>query len=76
MYSEPSVPHQSPHFHAHYQNQDAVYSLDPIEMISGGIPRRQQRLVEAWAELRQPELLEDWARLKAGQPPQPIAPLS
>ena len=36
-----------PHFHAYYQNHMAVYSIDPVEMLSGTSPRRQQRLVEA-----------------------------
>ena len=42
---------------------------------SGELPRRQRRLVEAWAELHQEELLADWARLQAGQAPLPIDPL-
>ena len=75
MYVEPGVPHHYPHFHAYYQNRIAVYSIDPIEMISGTLPRRQQRLVEAGAELHQDELLENWGRLQSGQLPYKIAPL-
>lgn len=33
-------------------------------MIAGGLPTRQRRLVEAWAELHQQELLDDWNRLQ------------
>ena len=75
MYFEISAPHHNPHFHAYCQDAVAVYSIDPVELVSGSLPRRQQRLVEAWAELHQAELLEDWRRLQAGQPPVPIAPL-
>ena len=75
MFSELGAPHHRPHFHAYYQEQIAVVSLDPVEVISGSLPRRQQRLVEAWAELHQPELIEDWERLQAGQAPLPIEPL-
>jgi hypothetical protein len=39
------------------------------------LPHRQQRLVEAWAELHQGELLENWERLQSGQLPYRIAPL-
>jgi len=39
------------------------------------LPRRQQRFVEAWAELHQEELLNNWARLQSGQPPERIIPL-
>lgn len=75
MYMEAGVQHHIPHFHAYYQEEVAVFRIDPIELISGNIPRRQQRLVEAWAELHQNELREDWERLQNGNPPIPIQPL-
>lgn len=75
MYVEPGAPHHRPHFHVYYQNQSAVYGIDAIETISGTLSRRQQRLVEAWAELHQGELLENWERLQSGQLPFKIAPL-
>ena len=75
MYMEVGGPHHLPHFHAYYQDDVAVFSLDPVELIAGELPRRQRRLVEAWAELHQEELLADWERLQAGQSPLPIDPL-
>jgi hypothetical protein len=45
---EVGVPHHRPHFHALYQDALATFALDPIECIGGGLPRTQQRLVEAW----------------------------
>lgn len=75
MYAEPGAPHHHPHFHAYYQNYTAVFGIDPIEMLGGQLPRKQQRLVEAWAELHQGELLENWERLQSGQLPYKIAPL-
>jgi hypothetical protein len=65
----------SPSAEAYYQEEAAVVGLDPIEVLAGSLPRRQRRLVEAWAELRQEELIADWQRLQAGQPPRPIEPL-
>jgi len=47
MYVESSAAHHVPHLHAYYQDEVAVYSIDPIELISGSLPKRQQRLVEA-----------------------------
>lgn len=75
MYMEVGLPHHTPHFHAYYQDDVAVFGLDPIELIAGSLPRRQKRLVEAWAELHQTELLADWERLQTGESPMPIAPL-
>ena len=75
MYAEPDAPHHKPHFHAYYQEHVGIYSLDTVELIGGSLPRRQQRLVEAWAELHQQELLADWKRLQQGKRPLPIKPL-
>jgi hypothetical protein len=63
------------HFHAYYQESAAIFSIDPIELMEGSMPRRQLRLVEAWAELHQDELVNDWQRLQSGQRPVPIEPL-
>lgn len=54
MYMEAGIQHHVPHFHAYYQNEVAVYGINPIELISCNLPKRQQRMVEAWAELHQP----------------------
>ena len=51
MYWEVNAPNHSPHFHAYYQDDVAILTIDPVELIAGSLPRRQQRLVEAWAEL-------------------------
>lgn len=75
MFSEPSAPHHRPHFHAYYQSHVGVFAMDEIELIAGELPRRQRRLVEAWAELHQQDLLADWERLQSGQLPFKIDPL-
>ena len=75
MYMEAGVPHNLPHFPAYYHDDTAIFSLDSVERIAGDLPRRQRRLVEAWAELHQEELLADWQRLQAGQTPLAIDPL-
>ena len=75
MYVEVAEPHHTAHFHAYYQDDVAVYSIDPVELIAGALPRRQHRLVEAWAELHQPELVVNWERLQAGQTTVRVDPL-
>lgn len=75
MYLETGGVHHLPRFHAYYGDVVAVYGMQPVELIAGLLPRRQARLVEAWAELHEHELVADWQRLQAGQPPLPIAPL-
>jgi Domain of unknown function (DUF4160) len=75
MFSEPSERHHVPHFHAYYQESVAVFSISPVEIVTGSIPQRQRRLVEAWVELHQEELLADWNLLQEGKRPAPIDPL-
>jgi hypothetical protein len=75
MFVEVGEPHHTPHFHAYYQDDVGIFAIDPVEMLVGELPRRQRRLVEAWAELHQPELVAAWITLQAGRPPQPIEPL-
>ena len=75
MFVEPGAPHNQPHFHVYYQKFAAVYSIEPIELMSGGLPVRYKRLVEAWAELHASELAENWELLQSGRLPYKIAPL-
>ena len=75
MFLETGGPHHLSHFHAYYGDAVAVYQISPVELIAGSLPRRQARLVEAWAELHETELQSDWQRLQSGESPLPIAPL-
>lgn len=75
MFMEAGVQHHRPHFHAFYQEHAAVMAIDTLECLSGSLPKPQQRLVEAWAEIHRTELEHDWALLQSGQPPIKIDPL-
>jgi hypothetical protein len=75
MYAEHSPRHNRPHLHAVYQRAKVVLAVDTIEALAGQLPRRQQRLLEAWAELHQQELLDAWHVLQAGGLPGRIEPL-
>ena len=75
MYLEAGIQHHTPHFHAYYQNEVGVFSIEPVDLIAGNLPIKQRRLVEAWAELHVSELNRDWELLQSGQLPIPIEPL-
>lgn len=49
--------------------------IDAVDVIDSTLPRRQLRLVLAWAELHQEELLENWRRARAGETLEWIEPL-
>lgn len=76
MYIEAGGPHHTPHFHAYYQAEVGIYGVDPIERLAGYLPRRQERLVPAWAELHQSQLRANREALQEGHPPVKIDPLT
>lgn len=76
MFAETGAQHYRPHFHAIYGDHAASVAIDSLEILGGGLPVPQRRLVEAWAELHRAELLEDWTLLHSGQPPVKIDPLA
>jgi len=59
MYCNPGE-HNPPHFHAYYQDHKVVIDINTCEVIEGNFPKKQLKLVLAWAELRQEELLANW----------------
>jgi hypothetical protein len=55
MFMAAGEPHHVPRLHAYNQEFAAVFGVDPEEILADELPRRQQRFVEAWAELHQDE---------------------
>lgn len=75
MYFYDNVRHNMPHIHAEYQDDEAVFSILEGEVLSGSLPRKQTRLVQAWIELHQESLMVDWKLAVSGQEPLRIEPL-
>lgn len=75
MFAEHGGRHHTPHFHAVYQEHEAVFTINPVELLSGSVPNKQQRLVVAWAEIHQEELKAAWELLDSGKKPSSIEPL-
>ncbi|MBI4849885.1 MAG: DUF4160 domain-containing protein [Nitrospirae bacterium] len=74
MYCSPGE-HNPPHFHAYYQENNAVIDIRKCELSDGELPARQLKLVLAWAEIHKDELLADWELASKGELPFPIEPL-
>lgn len=66
--------HNPPHFHAQYQNFNAVFDMDG-ELIKGEMPKKQIKLISAWAEIHRDELLANWELAITDQPLYKIEPL-
>ena len=66
--------HNPPHFHASYQDFNAVFDMDG-EIIEGKMPKKQIKFIAAWAELHKDELLANWELAITGQSLYKIDPL-
>ena len=66
--------HNPPHFHASYQDYNAVFNMEG-ELIEGDMPKKQCKLISAWAEIHMDELLVNWELAMNEQPPYKIEPL-
>lgn len=76
MFAEFQTRHNRPHFHAYYQGSDISVSIDQeIEVMAGNFPKKQERLVLAWAEVHHQALIDNWILLRSGERTLPIEPL-
>ena len=66
--------HNPPNFHAIYQEYRATFNMDG-ELLEGDMPRKQSKLISAWAEIHKDELLANWELAMSEQPLYKIAPL-
>ncbi|MCL2003433.1 MAG: DUF4160 domain-containing protein [Oscillospiraceae bacterium] len=52
--------HNPPHFHATYGGDEVVVLINEIDVLTGGIPNKQLKMLLGWTALHQEELLENW----------------
>jgi len=68
MYFAPGE-HLPPHFHAYYNEYKATVDILTCEVMESDFPRKQARLILAWAELHQEELMADRHLVMNGEEP-------
>lgn len=52
--------HMPPHFHAKYGGDEVLVSIRDIEVLEGGLPGKQLKMLLGWAAFHQEELMENW----------------
>lgn len=60
MFFSDNKQHKLPHIHAEFAGERAVFNIVDGELISGSIPSKKTRLVQAWIEIHREELMADW----------------
>lgn len=68
--------HVPPHFYAEYNGEKALVDIINVRIIKGYLPKRQLKLVLAWAEIHKDELMQNWELARNNQTLYRIAPLS
>lgn len=74
MYFAP-MEHPPPHIHVYYAEYKATVDIRSCEILAGHLPRKQSKLVLAWAVLHQEELLANWQLVMNGETPFRVPPL-
>jgi hypothetical protein len=75
MYAFDIAKHHAPHIHVRYNEYRIVLGIPDGEVLEGGLPSRQMKLVQAWIEIHRDELMADWTLAASGQTPYKIDPL-
>ena len=74
MYWEDVGQHKSPHFHAQYGEDKAVFALNG-ENIDGFFPPKQKKYIKKWASLHEDELMANWKQAVQSEEISKIKPL-
>ncbi|MEM6723986.1 MAG: DUF4160 domain-containing protein, partial [Bacteroidota bacterium] len=53
--------HAPPHFHAAYNEYEALISIHSLAVLRGSLPRTQQKIVLSWAKANQEFLMTKWS---------------
>jgi hypothetical protein len=67
--------HNPPHFHAKYNEHEALIDIQTLGIITGKLPGKAHALVIEWASIHQSELMVDWELAKENKQPEKIEPL-
>ncbi len=59
IYKEIGGHHNEPHIHVKYNEYEMSMTFD-CRFLSGNIPKKQRRLVEAWLEIHKEEIKSSW----------------
>lgn len=56
--------HNPPHFHAEYQDDEALIEIGTLTFIKGDLPPKAKLLVLEWVLIHREELMNNWERAR------------
>ena len=66
---------EDPHFHVRYNEYDAKFRIEDLEIMSGKLPSHAVSLIKEWGRVHQNELRDNWKRILNSEPLEKIEPL-
>lgn len=66
----------TPHFHAEYNGNKVLVDIINVKILKGYFPKRQLKLILAWAEIHKDELMQNWELARNHEALYRIAPLT
>lgn len=75
MYFFDDRKHHLPHIHAQFGEHIAVIAIDDGEVLTGNLPTKKMKLVQAWIEIHREELFANWTLAIRGEQLFRIVPL-
>ena len=67
MFYRDNKQHHTPHVHAEYQGDIAVFAISDGSVLEGSLPLSKRKLVDAWIEIHRDELFADWKLAVEGE---------
>ena len=67
MYFFDDERHKSPHIHAKFQREEAVFSIKDEALLTATLAIKNARLVQAWVEIHRESLMAGWALAIKGE---------
>ncbi len=55
--------HNPPHFHAEYNDFEALIEIESGEVLRGSLPSKQLKYVQVWTDIHQKELMRNFELL-------------
>ena len=65
-----------PHFHAEYNGNKVLVDIINVKILKRYFPKRQLKLILAWAEIHKDELMQNWELARNHEALYRIAPLT
>ncbi len=66
--------HESPHFHARYQDGEVTVEIE-TGLVRGVMSKRALRMIFEWSDSHREDLLDNWNRARERRPLNQISPL-